>query len=63
MAINSISENKGGGDISFVNIKDDIQRKEYTVNLQSINEIVKQVKEDLENIKYQFENLPPVPDG
>jgi hypothetical protein len=52
MAINSISENKGGGDISFVNIKDDIQRKQYTVNLQSINEIVKQVKEDLDNIKY-----------
>ena len=57
MAINNISLNKGGGNVSMVSIGQ--QQSE----LQSINNIVSSIRDDIKNIKNQFDNLPPVPEG
>lgn len=57
MAINNISLNKGGGNVSLVSIGQ--QQSE----LQSINAIVSSIKDDIKNIKDQFDHLPPVPEG
>ena len=37
--------------------------KQETAELQSINAIVGSIKQDIKNIKSQFDNLPPVPKG
>ena len=57
MAINNISLNKGGGNVSMVSIGKAPQE------LQTINNIVMSIKDDIKNIKHQFDNLPPVPEG
>lgn len=56
MAMNSISENPGNGNISAVNIDSE------GVALQSINQIVHSIKDDIKHIKDQFVNLPTAPD-
>ena len=55
MAMNSISENQGDGNISAVNINGQGQP------LQSINSIVKSIKDDIGHLKDQFHNLPTAP--
>ena len=57
MAINCISRNKGGGNATLVGTS------EQQSELQSINTIVASIKDDIKNIKDQFDNLPPAPKG
>ena len=57
MAINNISLNRGGGNVSMVSIG------QQPSELQSINAIVGSIRDDIKHIKNQFDNLPPVPEG
>ena len=57
MAINSISDNKGGGNVSLVNINNKGEQ------LESIKDIVGSIRDDIKNIKDQFNNLPTAPNG
>lgn len=56
MAMNSISQNPGNGISSVVNINN------KATEMESINEIVHSIRQDIKNIKDQFNNLPTAPD-
>ena len=44
-------------------MKDEKKGTQEHYGLQNINHIVGQIRDDIKNIKTQFENLPPVPEG
>ena len=51
MAINSISQNKGGGVTSMVNVKNEMKGTEYQAELQGIHDIVSSIRGDIKNIQ------------
>ena len=63
MAINSISQNRGGGVAQLVTFKDEKKGTESYAGLEGIHNIVGSIRDDIANLQKQFDNLPPVPEG